>query len=225
VAADVFGEGKSWHIVSSQPSHPLNAVHGSQLGEHEIFVKLGPENRAAARYFQVLLRDQHGLVQRSKTLLGLFHQGPYPPQNWIEVMASSLTPEEEAELFCTFGTLIPPGGHMMVEYDSPARADSERLLKTGVPPLLTPLGYALYRAGFTAGFKDWYIPEGGLEGPRKLQAYRPLNSEHQKLKASQMLEEITSFVAQRGSGLEASLKSRAEAMLTELEKLKRRLNQ
>ena len=61
----------------------------------------------------------------------------------------------------------------MVEYDSPAQRESERILTLDYPPVTSPLGYLLFRAG-CGSFRDWYISEGGREGPRKLQGYKPL---------------------------------------------------
>ena len=65
----------------------------------------------------------------------------------------------------------------MVEYDSPERAETAVGLAHGVPAIATPLGQQLFRIGFGAYFKDWQIAEGGAEGPRKLQAYKPAAEE------------------------------------------------
>lgn len=64
--------------------------------------------------------------------------------------------------------LIPPGGHMMVEYDSLEQQAAARSLALGSPPILTPLGYMLFLVGCGTSFKDWHFAEGGSEGPRKL---------------------------------------------------------
>jgi hypothetical protein len=61
----------------------------------------------------------------------------------------------------------------MVEYDSAQRAETAEALAHNVPHVASPLGAMLFRAGFGAHFKDWQIAEGGSEGPRKLQAYKP----------------------------------------------------
>ncbi|MDP3061698.1 MAG: DUF1122 family protein [Chloroflexota bacterium] len=175
---------------------------------------LGPANRAGARYFQ-LRKSSDGAI----LLAGLHHTGPYPGHNWVEVISSEASPAQEERVFRYLAALIAPGGHIMVEYESPARRETERALVAGVPPPLTPLGAALLRAGFSAGFKDWYIAEGWSEGPRKLQAYRPMHAAHQREKARAMLAEVESYLATAGSA--AAPAKRAEDVEARLRALAR----
>jgi hypothetical protein len=49
-------------------------------------------------------------------------------------------------------------------------------LQSGVPPVLSRLGYKLSKLGFT-WFKDFYIAEGWREGPVKLTAEKPVDEE------------------------------------------------
>ena len=72
------------------------------------------------------------------------------------------------QLFQYLADLIPPSGHMMVEYESPEQQATARSLASGIPPVATPLGYMLFSIGCGVGFRDWYITEGVSEGPRKL---------------------------------------------------------
>ena len=44
----------------------------------------------------------------------------------------------------------------------------------GFPPISTAQGKLLFHAGFRL-VKDWYLAEGGHEGPRKLWGEKPLN--------------------------------------------------
>ena len=76
----------------------------------------------------------------------------------------------EAALIHLIGELIPPGGHLMVEYESPGQSATHTELLLRVPPAASHLGFLMFQAGFRGEFKDWYIAEGGHEGPRKLQA-------------------------------------------------------
>ena len=76
----------------------------------------------------------------------------------------------EAGLINLIGELIPPGGHLMIEYESPGQTATHAELLLRVPPAASYLGFLMYQAGFRGEFKDWYIAEGGHEGPRKLQA-------------------------------------------------------
>ena len=76
----------------------------------------------------------------------------------------------EAGFINLIGELVPPGGHLMIEYESPGQSETHTELLLRVPPAASHLGFLMYQAGFRGEFKDWYISEGGHEGPRKLQA-------------------------------------------------------
>ena len=82
----------------------------------------------------------------------------------------------------------------MVEYDSPFHEATARMLTLGYPPVTTPLGYRLFQAGVRS-YRDWYIPEGGREGPRKLQGFKPLNEEIAREKTAALLAEVEAVVA------------------------------
>ena len=119
--------------------------------------------------------------------------------------------------------LIPRGGHLMVEYDSPEQEETVRALDLGVPPVATPLGYIMFLAGYDAGFKDWYFAEGGTEGPRKLQGYRSLDEHHARLKAQEMTQELKSFLNRPLTAnleIEKAARGRAYAALNVLEENK-----
>jgi hypothetical protein len=76
----------------------------------------------------------------------------------------------EAEFVKLIGRLVPLGGHLMIDYESPGQSETHAELLLRVPPAASHLGFLMYQAGFRGEFKDWYISEGGHEGPRKLQA-------------------------------------------------------
>ena len=78
-------------------------------------------------------------------------------------------------LMALLGELIPRGGHLMLEYDSPRWAVTARALNLGAPPAATELGELLRAAGCDASIRNWDISEGGREGPRKLQGFKPLD--------------------------------------------------
>ena len=96
----------------------------------------------------------------------------------------------EKRLFRLLSGLIPPGGHLMLEYESPGQRDSERVLTLGYPPVSSPLGYLLFGAGCLA-FRDWYISEGGREGPRKLQGFKPLDEDVARQRTAALRAEMT----------------------------------
>lgn len=184
---------------------PLARLHRRPLEGHRLLLVLGPLNRVGARYFQLWLEGPEGQRGQAPLLTALHHQGPHPAQNWVEVVdlagevplqgvAFRLTPDGEEALLRLLIGLLPPGGHIMVPYEGPRHEETRRALEGGVPPILTPLGLLLHRAGACAGLRDWYIPEGWLEGPRKLQAFRPLDTAHLRRAATAMAGEALRFL-------------------------------
>jgi hypothetical protein len=126
-----------------------------------------PEERDAV----VLAGDDGKPAIRLKHFGGRRSAGVLP---WIE---ASVAPGEDeayrAELVAALAALVPPGGYLMISYGDD---ETERGLKRRFPPAVTPLGKALLDAGCT-WFKDWYYPEGWLEGGMKLQGNKPASPE------------------------------------------------
>lgn len=64
---------------------------------------------------------------------------------------------------------------------------------------------------------DWYFAEGTIEGPRKLQGYKALNSRHAQLKTEKIARELNAFLDRfpsvAGSELEKAARDRALAIL------------
>ena len=218
---------RSWTPASQEPDHPLLSLEGEELASGLLRVLLGPTSRFGARYFAMLLESADRRLSRVPILTGLHHSGPLPAYNWIEVAetnekvsmagdgAIDIGPEGIERLFGLLLALLPPGGHLMVEYDSPQRAETARTLAQGVPAIATPLGELLFRLGFGAHFKDWQIAEGGSEGPRKLQAYKPPSpgdAQRWRRAAAQQLESFLRGPAPSRDILQAARK-RAEALL------------
>lgn len=196
-----------------ESDHPLAALEGRELAGGELRVLLGPTSRFGARYFALLLR--RGAAEAT-VLSGLHRSGPLPSYNWIEVAEThGLDDEALDRLFALLLGVLPAGGHIMVEYDSGQRAETAEALAHNVPHVASPLGAALFRAGFGAHFKDWQIAEGGSEGPRKLQAYSPLSPDDARRwreRAALALEEFLERPA-GGSEVVARAKVRAERLL------------
>jgi hypothetical protein len=103
----------------------------------------------------------------------------------------------EAQLIELIGALVPPGGHLMIEYESPAQSETHRELLLRVPPAATYLGALMFRSGFRGAFKDWYISEGGHEGPRKLQANKSPDASAARDAMRLNLEELWQFIRRR----------------------------
>jgi hypothetical protein len=195
-----------WIAVPEEPSHPLAQLHGRFLGRYAILVFLGPRNRFGARYFQTYLLEPAGSLSCEPLLAGLHAAGPLPSYNWMEVTEArrSVPLERERtanigerglrEFLCLLGQIVLPGGHLMVEYESPDRVTTARALARGVPPLATPLGVTLLAAGCGPGIRDWYISEGGREGPRKLQGYKPLSEADARERGRRATHELLAFL-------------------------------
>jgi hypothetical protein len=151
-------------------------------------------------------------------LVGLHNRGPLASYNWVEVAETAPDTDEEA-LFRLIILTLPPGGHIMVEYDSPQRADTARALAQNVPALATALGAQLYRAGTGPRFKDWQIAEGGSEGPRKLQAYLPLTRDYERRWRHDAITELKIFLDRSPTALDVvdQARARAETLLQELQ--------
>jgi len=198
---------RGWSLPA-RGDHPLGGLQGAVVGPARLLVLLGPKNSVGASYFQAFLRLADGDLSSDPLLLGLHNSGRYPAYNWIDVIRyEDSTIFESGErldlaarrldrrLFHLLGQLIPPGGHLMVEYESEGQRPTERMLTLGMPPVATPLGYLFFLSGCGGSFRDWYISEGGREGPRKLQGFRPLDAEDARRKAQSMAEELRQFLA------------------------------
>jgi hypothetical protein len=80
----------------------------------------------------------------------------------------------------------------------------------------------MFHAGFRGAFKDWYISEGGHEGPRKLQANKSPNAAAARVAMRTHVEELTVFIKQplpkgRADGeIVARAQNRARAILKEI---------
>ncbi len=225
---------KGWASPISQ-ENILSSLQGKRLGSYKLLPLIGPKNKFGATYFQVFLQNTLGEIGQQPVVIGLYNRGSYPAYNWIEII--SLAPQVDfgsgeqvffsissgrltQQLFKYLTDLLPPGGHMMVEYDSSEQQDTARSLASGIPPIATPLGYTLFLAGCSAGFRDWYFAEGGSEGPRKLQGYKLLNSQHTKQKIEEVIKELSTLLdklsSKDTSELERAAQSRALDILNRL---------
>jgi len=120
--------------------------------------------------------------------MGLYHSGPYPGYNWIEVAqvnerltfgardvgpGIAISAASLRRLVALLGELIPPGGHLMLESESP---------------------------GCAASIRNWDIPEGGREGLRKLQGFKPLDDGRARSAREARDRELRDFLASLAPG-------------------------
>ncbi len=110
------------------------------------------------------------------------------------------TPAEE--IAQKLGALIPPGGRFWLAYEA-FEGEGEMMRETragllaSMPLVTTPIGFLLYRADCWLGLRDWHFPEGGREGPRKLQGNKAVSVEHLRQRASESIAELENFVHHR----------------------------
>jgi len=89
-----------------------------------------------------------------------------------------------------FAKYLGAGEKILVEYaDDP---ETHRQISKGIPVVLSRLGYLLFKHGFT-WFKDWYFPEGYMEGSQKLQGEKPLDSQNRERHIKSIGEELARF--------------------------------
>jgi len=220
-----------WSLVS--PEDPLlGSLQGASLDGYRLLALVGSKNNVGSVYFQAYLVDSKGMIGRDAVAFGLRNAGPYPGYNWIEIVryepvvrfaggtVDIREKEEEAHFFNLLGSLLPPGGHLMVEYDSPNQQDTAHILTSGYPAVCSPLGYAILQAG-CRNFRDWYIPEGGREGPRKLQGFKPLDAAAAEQRRRSLEGELAPYAGQDGAELEGMRKTVREFAIKALEDLRK----
>ncbi|WP_461830119.1 DUF1122 family protein [Aquifex sp.] len=96
------------------------------------------------------------------------------------------SPVEEAIL----NSLSPYFSKVFIEYFEDK--ETARELQKGVPPALSRMGYELLKRGYTY-FRDWYIPEGLMEGGHKIQAEKPKSEEIKERHLEKIREEFEVF--------------------------------
>lgn len=189
--------------------------------------------RAGWLRFALTVRDENGQPARTLLMTGIISGGGRGVMPWFEARIDpwlELADGErldgramglEAGLISLIGTLVPAGGHLMIEYESPGQSETHRELLLRVPPAATHLGALMFAAGFRGHFKDWYISEGGHEGPRKLQANKSPNAAAAAEALRSNVEELKQFLKRtlpknaEDAALIAGAQNRARSLLNE----------
>lgn len=105
----------------------------------------------------------------------------------IEYFGSEL----ERTLLSAFASALGAGESMFVDYQQDN--ETQKQLADGVPVATSRLGNILFELGFT-WFKDWYFPEGYMEGDQKLQGEKPLNSDSRNRYFKEICASVESFL-------------------------------
>lgn len=122
----------------------------------------------------------------------------------------------EDRILSLFADAIEPPGHLFVSYDGDG--ETARALNGGVPPPATRLGFKLFQRGFT-WFKDWYYPEGWMEGGQKVQAEKPMDERYRRRHHRAIRRDIETFLEATRSDDEhvGAARERAQPVLAELD--------
>lgn len=133
----------------------------------------------------------------------------------------------DGELFVHLGKVIPAGGHLMVSYEGndDVHRETMKALYAGVPPAATPLGFLIFNSGFHY-VKDWYLAEGGHEGPRKLWGEKAPDGKWERIYTKKTEEALVKFLQREGESDRPNIfgpgRSRAEVILQKIEKYDKR---
>lgn len=221
--------------------HPLEPLEGKRIGDYRLRLgEMTPLRMSGWRGFTLLLEDGVTPPSRAQVVRGIFSVGgkdgirPWMDiQYWELLQRTGLlgTPRTplcltsgglDRKLFRILAELIPAGGHLMVSYEDeqPIHTETMRSLHIGVPPVATRLGALLFAAGFHY-VKNWYLAEGGFEGPRKLWAEKAPNERAQEELLERTAGELRAYLARlsgaASSGpdgvLEQAAKKRARELL------------
>ncbi len=150
--------------------------------------------------FIVFLKAEDGTISKNAVVKGKYFAGRgkfYKP--WLEInyycvvqFNSSKTVilsdnSLDEKLFKNLLKLLPPGSHIMVVYSN--HKETREALDRGVPAVVTPIGYLLWKSGCT-WFKNWYYSEGFWEGDIKLQGNKPMNQNHRRKNLLEIRKEL-----------------------------------
>ncbi|WP_309492585.1 DUF1122 family protein [Candidatus Hecatella orcuttiae] len=207
-------------------------------GEYRLHVKAKQRSYVEQKYFELyilngenqqaeppLFRGIHSSGRASLWVKGwvdgeYFEQVAFPHGAKLHLTESGL----DVRLFKLLGSLIPLGGSLMVAYEmfwgkSQVHRETSLALKQGIPPLLTPLGYLLFQADCWIGIKDWYWPEGGMEGPPKLQGFKAPDEKTERKKTLDTIKMLENFLRRQPESIsetESAARRLAEKILSRL---------
>jgi len=160
--------------------------------------------------FELYLKTLEGETSVNPVVKGKYFSGRgefYKP--WLEIAYDNLVKFGSSKivdlsergldekLFNYLSALLPLGAHIMVFYLN--HEETRKGLEHGVPAPATPIGYLLWKSGFT-WFKDWYFAEGFWEGDVKLQGSKPLNQETRRKELLEMGKELNRFLQEGREG-------------------------
>jgi len=192
--------GAAWSIARKIDGHRCGRFRLKVSGIRPV------RPRTGWLYVDIDLLDPHGESSTSHFVTAIVSGGGRGVKPWVECrifpqvqfqdgrVVDAREVGLEAGFIGLLGSLIPPGGHLMIDYDSGGQDLTLAELVARVPPPASYLGDLMFRAGFRGQFKDWYFSEGGHEGPRKLQANKSPNTAATRAALADHLKALRQFV-------------------------------
>jgi hypothetical protein len=188
--------------MSKQPINSLKDAirqlkHGIKINDYLVYAK----QEIPGRFDEEINIDvlvKRGKIEKKLLIAKIFFgRGYYKP--WVELFGISplldfgkiqlkyFDSAVENKILELFGKSLGLGSNIYVEYE----ADKETLyiLTRGFAIPISRLGYKLFENGFT-WFKDWYFPEGYMEGGRKLQGEKPLDEKRSLIQVKRIRAEV-----------------------------------
>jgi len=191
--------------------------------------------------FKLYLQDRRGVLTELPVIKGIYSAGGKDGvKAWMDLeyreefefleransMASfSLSSSHlNRKLFRYLGDIIPPGGHFMVSYEGEQKIHTMtfKSLILGIPPVLTPLGILIFLAGFQY-IKDWYLAEGGHEGPRKLWGEKAPDAKWTEVFYQNTAQQTMKFLRKKSNLLSNELEEQTRKRAKEVLKVIRRI--
>ncbi|MFQ6037514.1 MAG: DUF1122 family protein [Candidatus Aminicenantales bacterium] len=215
---------------------PLSGVSGKKIGPFTLILgEIKPLRRSGWRGFTAFLRSEAGVQCLDPVLKGIASSGGkdgIKPWMDLEYWEECVFPDENARrqtvylqeknldrrLFRILGRAIPPGGHLMVSYEGEHKIHrlTREALSLRIPPSVTPLGFLLFEGGFPL-IKDWYLSEGGFEGPRKLWAEKAPDKAWTRIFLERTKSEVRTYLKspfrKEHAHTERSSRERAHALI------------
>lgn len=216
--------------------HPLQNLEGKKLNVYTLHLRNVTQLPLSGwKDFALHLQNTQNQLSTHPVIGGIFSVGGRDGvKPWMDVVYServtfsvgencegsiSLRSENlDRKLFRYLGELIPPGGHLMVSYEGEEKIhrDTLRSLHIGIPPAVTPLGILIFLAGFQY-IKDWYLSEGGFEGPRKLWGEKAHNETTVQDFYQKTLQQVNTFLKREPRStpreIEVAAQKRAQEVL------------
>jgi len=213
----------------------LKRLHAKKLDAFSLYLGEVKQLRLSGwKGFKLYLQDRKGIKSELPVIKGIYSVGGKDGiKSWMDLeyreeleflngknhsVSFSLSSSDlNRKLFRFLGNIIPPGGHLMVSYEGEQRihAATTKSLSLGIPPVVTPLGILIFLGGFQY-IKDWYLAEGGHEGPRKLWGEKAPDAKWAQVFNKRTARQIKQFFEEKADSLPKELEEQSRRRSREI---------